>query len=85
MRAMGHNLLFRKCFKSSFQFYLKSGGQTNMDKAISRLSRCAREDSKCLSHQGSIYGEVGTMEKDLEEKGGWEGKRRDRNSSVEEQ
>lgn len=56
-----------------------------MDKAISRLSRCAREDKKCLSHQGSIYGEDGTMDKDLEEKGGWEGKRRDRNSSVEEE
>lgn len=85
MRAMGHNLFFRKCFKSYFQFYLKLGGQTNMDKAISKLSRCAGEDSQCLSHQGSIYGEVGTVDKDLEERGGLEGKRRDRNSCVEEQ
>ena len=56
-----------------------------MDKAISRMSRCAREDSKCLSHQGSIYGEVGTMNKDLEEKVYWEGKIREIKSSVDEQ
>lgn len=85
MRAIEHNLFFRKCFKSYFWFYLKLGGQTNIVKAISKLSRCAGEDSQCLSHQGSIYGEADTVDKDLEERRGWEGKRRDRNSCVEEQ
>lgn len=28
----------------------------------------------CLSHQGSIYGEDGTMDKDLEEKGAGKGR-----------
>lgn len=41
MRAIEHNLFFRKCFKSYFWFYLKLGGQTNIVKAISKLSRCA--------------------------------------------